>query len=379
MPNFLVLGAGQMAQGIVADLLRNKFNSVDIIDINQDSLDALKKLYPRQAKKSMLCTFRRDLHDVNIYKDVIEDADVIISTLPYSFALRWSLKAIEVGAHFIDLGGNNDVVAKQMILSDAARNHNVAIVPDCGLAPGLVSILAMNLLEEKDVVNNRYKYSIRMEVGGLPVRRDNPLEYSIVFSANGLINEYVEDAIILRDKELITLPSMTELEFTKFPWGFDCLEKFITSGGASTLPASLSKICRNVEYKTIRYPGHCERINFILDTFKHRREELENLLTAALPLNGPDVILLRVECLGHCVMTGRPHVVSKHEIIDFAQDGLTAMARMTAFPAAIIAQALADGTIDGRGTLKQEELFVNTTDYMINELKDRGITFIGDK
>jgi len=372
MSNFLVLGAGKMADGIVHDLVKRN-HKIYLRDISLDALDKLRDKYSLwiKAQTDNLAIIHKD--------SIPDDVSVVISTLPYSFNLMWSEECIRKGLHFLDLGGNNDVVAKQLALSKDASNNNVTIVPDCGLAPGVVSILAMNLLEKHGGLDTKDTYSIDIEVGGLPMKRDNELEYSIVFSANGLINEYIEPSIVLYKGKLVEIPSMTGVVDTSFPWGFNKLEKFYTSGGASTLPASLKNICRNVEYKTIRYPSHCEKMKFILSTFKHKRKELEQLLTASLPLDGPDVILLRVSLIYHggsgC---GGYSVIDEHTIIDFATDGLTAMARMTAFPAAIIAQALAGGAISKRGTLKQEELFVGHTDYMINQLKDRGISFLGD-
>jgi lysine 6-dehydrogenase len=379
MSSFLILGGGRMAEGVAHDLLRSG-HRVTVYDADSGRVFALQNKFQGWREKGTFYVERAECADPQSFdgKPVI---DVIISTLPYDYSYVWSQAAIRWGVHFLDLGGNNDVVAKQMTLTENAQENDVAIVPDCGLAPGVVSILAQDLLVKAGAFNSEPGlFSIEMAVGGLPLIRDNPLEYQIVFSPHGLINEYIEPTVILVNGKLVTTDSMYGVETFSMPWGFDKLEKFYTSGGASTLPASLQGVCRNVSYKTIRYQGHAEKMRLLLQLFLQERRTLEKLLQDSIPLTGPDVILLDVVCREHEVMdeeygSVRDVIVGRHRIIEYSDGDLTAMAKMTAFPAAIIAQALANGTITKRGVLKQEELFDDPS-YMVGELKKRGIKFI---
>lgn len=375
--SFLVLGAGRMAEGIVYDLLKIGA-TIHVWDISYDAVHALQDKF---NWNNQLFGESRDLSDPSLY-DIPDEVQVIISTLPYDYSVRWTKRALEDGCDFIDLGGNNDVVAQQRELEAEAVERGCIIVPDCGLAPGVVSILAQNLLVQQNAFLARPgRFSIEMSVGGLPMVRNNPLEYQVVFSPHGLINEYIEPTIVLENGELVAKKSMYGVEDFSMPWGFENLERFYTSGGASSLPESLRGVCKNVSYKTIRYKGHAEKMRMLLELFLQERELFEKLLQEALPLTGPDVILLDVSCYEHDFKDPgfgyhRDALVGRHRIIEYGTaDTLTAMAKMTAFPAAIIAQALATNVIHKHGVLRQEELFDDPS-YMVKELKKRGINFI---
>jgi lysine 6-dehydrogenase len=152
------------------------------------------------------------------------------------------------------LGGNNYIVDAQLALDEAAKKANINIVPDCGLAPGMVSVLAMHGANRFDETEE-----IHIRVGGLPQTPKPPLDYQLVFSVEGLINEYIESARVIRDGKIIEVNSMTELETLAFD-GFSALEAFQTSGGTSTLPDTFCGKVKELDYKTIRYAGHCQKI-----------------------------------------------------------------------------------------------------------------------
>ena len=167
------------------------------------------------------------------------------------------------------------------------------MVPNCGLAPGLAGILAVAGAGEFEEID-----AIRMRVGGLPQHPRPPLNYQIVFSAEGLINEYVEDAEVIRNGVRTSVPSMRDLEEIAFPPPFGTLEAFNTSGGASMLPEMFEGKVKELDYKTIRYPGHCEKFRMLLElgfadpepltfgsTVKTRKELFADLLRtkAGLP------------------------------------------------------------------------------------------------
>jgi lysine 6-dehydrogenase len=238
-----------------------------------------------------------------------------------------------------------------------AQRRGVTVIPDCGLAPGMAGLLAARAVERLDQAS-----VVRMRVGGLPAHPKPPLGYKLVFSARGLVNEYLEPTEALRDGEIVRLASLTELESLEFPPPFGRLEAFNTSGGASTLPRTLRAKVRDLDYKTIRYPGHCaifsglhalgllskERVNGVSP-----RELTEALLVRALSDDDTDVVLMRVSAEG--VRSGESarivyELVDRHE----PETGHSAMARCTSYAAAAIAYMLGVGAIERRGVLPGE-------------------------
>ncbi|HUP47915.1 MAG TPA: saccharopine dehydrogenase C-terminal domain-containing protein, partial [Thermoanaerobaculia bacterium] len=276
--------------------------------------------------------------------------------------------------NFCDLGGNNDVVAAELALDDAARRKGVSIIPDCGLAPGMVAMLATHGAARFETLEE-----IHIRVGGLPQKPQPPLDYQLVFSVEGLINEYVEKARVIRDGEIREVESMTEVEAIDFPEPFGILEAFQTSGGTSTLPDTFHGRVKELDYKTIRYPGHCEKFKTMIDlglcsseviavdgVAVAPRRLLGELLLRNLPAGGPDLVLVRVEITGG----GRR---LRYDIIDRYDEatGLSAMMRTTAFPASIVALMMARGQTSPRGALPQERCV--PADLFMAELARRRI------
>ena len=253
MTTFLVCGAGMMAQALVYDL--RKFanpNKIIVLDIDHSRLDGITgdKVEKHQG----------DLTDRKFVEPFFKEADVACAAASYKLNALLTDCAIANGTHFIDMGGNNTIVEQQFAMSDRAAKADLTVIPDCGLAPGMASILAADGIGRFDSVD-----SVKMRVGGLPQHPQPPLNYSIFFSPEGLLNEYREPTVVLRDGKLTKLESLTEVEELSLPPNFPKLEAFHTSGGASTLPYTYEGKIRNLDYKTIRYPGHVEKIKFLFD------------------------------------------------------------------------------------------------------------------
>jgi lysine 6-dehydrogenase len=174
-----------------------------------------------------------------------------LSAVPYFLNLSLAEAAIEARCHFADLGGNNTVVRQELALSSKAERRGVAIAPDCGLSPGMASILGGELVKR---LGGRAA-ALRLYVGGLPEKPMPPFHYQLVFSVEGLINEYVEPARILRKGKLVTIEPLREPEEFHMP-GFSPLVAFHTSGGTSTLPESFEGKVGECFEKTLRYRGH---------------------------------------------------------------------------------------------------------------------------
>jgi len=373
--NILVLGAGRMGHGAVFDLIHNSpaVERVTVADFD------LKKA---EAVASAVGTSRVDARqiDASIYDDVVElmrGRDSVISCVNYWYNVALSKAAIETGANFCDLGGNNYIVDEQLALDTEAKAAGINIIPDCGLAPGMVSILAMHGAAKFDSVEE-----IHIRVGGLPQDPQPPLNYQLVFSVEGLINEYIEVARVIRDGQIIEVESMTEIESLTFD-DFPPLEAFQTSGGTSTLPDTFLGKIRELDYKTIRYAGHCEKFKTMMDLGLCSSDEIVvdfqkvkprkvfgELLQKHLPADGPDYVLVRLDFVG---TKGGETKLLCYDVVDKQDEatGMSAMMRTTAFPASIIAQMMARGDVLSRGATPQETAI--DPEKFVTELTRRNI------
>jgi lysine 6-dehydrogenase len=371
----LVLGAGRMGYGAAFDLIHNSpgIDQVTIADFD------LKKA---EAACETIGTSRLDPHhiDCSNHSDVarlMSSHDAAISCVNYWYNESLSRAAIETTTNFCDLGGNNYIVDKQLALDAEAKDAGINIIPDCGLAPGMVSVLAMHGAGKFDQLDE-----LHIRVGGLPQDPQPPLDYQLVFSVEGLINEYIEVARVIRMGRITEVESMTELENLSFD-GFPSLEAFQTSGGTSTLPDSFLGKIKELDYKTIRYAGHCDKFKAMIDlglcssdemVHEHRtitpRRVFAELLEKHLPADGPDYVLVRVEFAG--TKDGKAKRL-RYDIVDKQDEttGLSAMMRTTAFPASIIAQMMARGDILVRGATPQEKAI--DPDKFVAELARRNI------
>jgi lysine 6-dehydrogenase len=369
-----VIGAGLMGRAAVYDFGRNdNVSKIGVFDIDeQQAKDIAEKYGASKAVSGKL-----DAGDVEAVRDILNDYDAAVSCVTYKYNPGLTRAAIDAHCHLVDLGGNNDVVRTQLEMNDEAAAAGVVIIPDCGLAPGMVSIIAMDGYQKLTKVD-----SIKIRVGGLPQSARPPLNYQMVFSAEGLINEYWEPCVIIDGGKKKTVNPMTEIELLDFD-GVGKLEAFYTSGGTSTLPDTFENKVNFLDYKTIRYPGHCQVFKPMLEiglasrqpiTVGDQQVEPRALLKAVLDKNlsfgGLDMVLVRVVLEGE--LDGENKTIV-YEIID-RQDthtGLTAMMRTTAFPAAIIASMAAGGQVDKKGCFPQE-LAVKSS-LFLPELKKRGI------
>jgi lysine 6-dehydrogenase len=371
----LVLGAGRMGHGAVYDLV---YNSPGVTGVTVADFDFEKALAVANAVGADRVDVRQvNASDYNAVVELMRGHDSVISCVNYWYNVELSRAAIEVGANFCDLGGNNYVVDEQLALDAEAKAAGVSIIPDCGLAPGMVSILAMHGAAEFDEVEE-----IHIRVGGLPQDPQPPLNYQLVFSVEGLINEYVEVARVIRDGKITEVESMTEIESLEFE-GFPPLEAFQTSGGTSTLPDTFLGKIRELDYKTIRYAGHCEKFKTMIDLGLCSSEEIVadyqkvvprkvfgELLQRHLPADGPDYVLVRLEFVGRkdgAVKNLRYDIVDKLD----EKTGLSSMMRTTAFPASIIAQMMARGDVLMRGATPQEKAI--DPERFVGELGRRNI------
>jgi len=360
-----------MGHGAVFDLVHNSpdVETVTVADFHLDKAEAVAAA----VGTSRVQARQIDASNYEAVPALMRGHDAAISCVNYWYNVSLSKAAIETRCNFCDLGGNNYVVDEQLALDVEAKAAGINIIPDCGLAPGMVSILAMHGAAKFDSLDE-----IHIRVGGLPQKPEPPLNYQLVFSVEGLINEYIEVARVIRRGEIKTVDSMTELEKLSFD-GFPPLEAFQTSGGTSTLPDTFLGKIKELDYKTIRYAGHCEKFKTMIDLGLCSSDEIVadfqnvkprkvfgELLQKHLPADGPDYVLVRLEFVGDGRRM-RYDIVDKHD----ERTSMSAMMRTTAFPASIIAQMMARGDVLLRGATPQEKAI--DPDKFVTELERRNI------
>lgn len=373
---FLVLGSGLMGRAVAYDLALND----DIKEIRLADIDISRvKEAAEWINSPLIKTVVLDVSNKNQVLAAMEGVDSVIGCISYKFNYDLSILAIKSGVNYCDLGGNNTIVNKQFTLDEEAKKASVTIIPDCGLAPGVASVFVAAGTEKFDKLEE-----IHIRVGGLPQNPKPPLNYSLIFNVQGLTNEYIEIAEVIRDGKITQVEPLTEIEELVFPEPFGKLEAFQTSGGTSTLPKTFLGKIKELDYKTIRYKGHCEKIKTIFDLgFKSEtpieinggtitpREFLEMMLLKSLTHDDTkDVTLLRVEVIGFIDEIKKKFTL---QIIDYfdEKNNVSSMMRMTAYPASIIAQMMANGTITKKGVIRQE--FNVPSQMMIKELRNRNV------
>lgn len=373
----LVLGAGLQGSACAYDLLRSAdVARVRLADKSPDRLPPF--LAPRRRDRRLeLCTL--DAREESQVAAALEGMDGCLNALPYYFNESITRQAIAAGADYADLGGNTDIVFRQLELDDEARAAGVSVIPDCGLAPGMVNIVAADGMAELDETR-----SVRIYVGGLPKHPRPPLNYQLVYSLEGMLDYYTTPSFVLRDGRLTEVEALSEVESVEFGAPVGTLEAFHTAGGVSTMPWRLEGEVPTVEYKTLRYPGHADLMRafrelglFDLEPVRGRTGEIvprEAFIAIAEPHlrrpDSPDLVAMRVVVGG--TRDGRDARVS-YRLLDFMDEeqGISAMERTTGFSLSIIGQMQARGTISEPG-VTTPDLAVPPREY-IAELAARGV------
>jgi lysine 6-dehydrogenase len=375
---YLVVGAGMMGEAIAYDLLKSpNVGRVRIVDIDPNKAAALAGRLVKQLSSS--AKVEVDHWDGVAFAKLVDGFDAVVGAAHYGINVELTKACIAAGCHFVDLGGNNHVVKQQVGLSDRAAKAGVGVMPACGIAPGAVSVLvayAVDAVGDPDYV--------RIRVGGLPLKPQGPLKYALVFSASGLINECHEMVEVLKDGKPRMVEPLTGLETERFREPFGTLEAVFTSGGTATLTETYKDRVKELNYKTLRYPGHWQAMTVMRglgywdDTpvdlgnkvVVSPRALTERLLAENLPKTPEDALVMRIS-VGH----GRPRHFTEMrlDMIDVfdAATGHTAMQRTTGYTASIIAQMLANGVVKGRGTLRLEQSV--PPEAFLQEWRKRGL------
>jgi len=320
-----------------------------------------------------------DARDHAAARRAMEGATAVMCALPYYFNLEMTRLAIDAGVHFSDLGGNTEIVVQQKALDAQACARGVSVIPDCGLAPGMVNILAQLGIARSDTVS-----SVKIFVGGLPQAPEGPLKYQIVYSLEGVLDYYTTLSWVLRGGRRTQVKALSELEPVSFDAPLGTLEAFHTAGGLSTMASRYEGKIPVMEYKTLRYPGHAHIMEAIrdlglldlapLDVQGQRVVPRDVAVAAMMPHlrrpDGKDLVALRVIVEG--TRAGSP-VTHVWELVDRydEKNGISAMERTTGYSLAITGQLQAEGAALSAGVHTPDECVPG--ERYVTELTQRGI------
>jgi saccharopine dehydrogenase-like NADP-dependent oxidoreductase len=284
--------------------------------------------------------------------------DAVLSCLPYRINKRIAAAAHAAGIHYFDL--TEDVPTTQAIIA-LAKTSKALMAPQCGLAPGFVGIVGAAQVAAFEVCR-----SLRLRVGALPQNPTGLMGYAFNWSPEGVVNEYLNDCEVIEDGVRKFVSSM-EWNETIYVDGV-LLEAFTTSGGLGTICETFHGKVANVDYKSMRYPGHMRLMNFFFHELlmRERRELAGEILTNAKPPVNDDVVYVHVSAEG--TLAGRlqrREFVRAYRPIELAGGMQTAIAWTTSASVVAVIEMVRDGALPHRGFLKQEEIplakFLTTT------------------
>ncbi|HEX2601127.1 MAG TPA: saccharopine dehydrogenase C-terminal domain-containing protein [Gemmatimonadaceae bacterium] len=372
----LVLGAGLQGSACAYDLLQNKeVKEVRLADLHTDHLAPF--LAPLSGKRLIFTPL--DVRDRQAALALMRECDAVMSAIPYYFNFELAELAVEAGVHFADLGGNTEIVFKQKTLDAAAKKKGITVIPDCGLAPGMVNILAEYAIKQLDSVE-----SVRIFVGGLPQDPEPPLNYQIVYSLEGVLDYYTTLSWVLRGKKRTQVKALSEIEPVYFGGSLGELEGFHTAGGLSTMAFRYEGKIPTMEYKTLRYPGHARIMEAIRELGLLELEPVDvkgmkvvprDLVVSAMgprltKPEGQDLVAMRVYAEG--TKGGKPKKIG-WEMVDYYDEetGISAMERSTGYSLSITGQMQVHGEIGRSGVFTPDEAI--PPQQYIDELAKRGV------
>jgi saccharopine dehydrogenase-like NADP-dependent oxidoreductase len=340
MTRILLLGAGKIGETITHLLRSSGDYALTVAD--QDPA----RLAPMAALGAT--TIHREFGDPGALPELIRGHEYVISACPYYLTPAIAEAAVTVGAHYFDL---TEDVASTRRVKDLAQRSATALMPQCGLAPGFISVLAYAMARKFDALRD-----VQMRVGALPVYPTNALKYNLTWSTDGLINEYCNPCEAISDGRLRETLALEEVE--AFSLDGVTYEAFNTSGGLGTLCETLDGKVENLNYKTVRYPGHRDIVKMLIRDLRlgQRREILKDVLEESLPMTHQDVVLVFVTVSG--MREGRLTQESyAKKIYSRMIDGrlYSAIQITTAAGICAMVDMMREGTLPRKGFVRQEE------------------------
>ena len=342
MKKIIIAGAGKIGSAIAALLGATPDYAVTVVDSSPAALASLKA--SPQVNRLAL-----DISDPLALRAVLAGHFAVLSAAPFQLTSPMAEAAVDAGVHYLDL---TEDVASTRRVKELAFDARSALIPQCGLAPGFVSIVAADLCRRFDSL-----HSVRMRVGALPQFPSNALNYNLTWSTDGVINEYCEPCEVIAHGALRRMPPLAEHE--EFSLDGVTYEAFNTSGGLGTLCQTLLGKVTHLNYKTIRYPGHAAIMKILLNDLRlrERRHVLKNLLENALPVTLQDVVIVFVTVSGQREGQLMQETYA-HKVYSHVTGGVlrSAIQITTAAGICAVLDLLADGRLPQRGFVRQEDI-----------------------
>ncbi|HEY4942827.1 MAG TPA: saccharopine dehydrogenase family protein [Rhizomicrobium sp.] len=349
MKNVLLVGGGKIGVAITELLCATGDYRVTVADRDAASL--------ARMPKNNVETRRVEIGDVASFAREVQGHDIVLSATPYNLTATVAEAAKRSGAHYLDL---TEDVASTRAIKKLADGASTAFIPQCGLAPGFISIVAADLAKKFDTLRE-----VQMRVGALPVFPTNALKYNLTWSTDGLINEYCNPCESIRDGHRGEVPALEELE--EFALDGTKYEAFNTSGGLGTLCDTLEGKVENLNYKTVRYPGHRDIVKMLVRDLRLglRRDILKDVLETAIPITYQDVVLIFVTVSG--MRDGHLRQESYANKIYAQTVGgrlMSAIQITTAAGICAMCDMLVNGQLPRKGFVRQEE--ARLSDFLAN-------------
>jgi len=341
--SILILGAGQI--GLPLARLLSSTSVVHIADLNEISINNVNVHSNVNAS---------NYEELRTLCNSIDDLGTIISCLPYHFNIKIADLALEFNLNYFDLTEDNKVTD---YIKNKSKNSDKVFVPQCGLAPGFISLFTNDIISKFDVA-----IDVNMRVGALPRMVNNDLKYSLTWSTNGLINECGNPCKSIVNGELTEVQPLEDLESIILD-GIE-YEAFNTSGGAGTLLESYVGKVKTMNYKTMRYKGHRDLFKFLMFDLKlnEKREIFEEILNDAIPTVKNDVVIIYVSVTG--IINGKLTTISDY-IKNTGVEDFTAIQTTTAAGIAAVVDIMLNSPHNHKGFVKVEEIDYFT--FMQNE------------
>lgn len=347
MTNIIIIGAGKIGQTAAFLLHHSGKYKVTVADNNQKFLDKIQT--------DGIATILLDVNDTAALENILQDKYAVLCAGPYFINIAIAKAAAKTKTHYFDL---TEDVAVTNAIREIASDAECCFVPQCGLAPGFISIAAYDVAKQFDELD-----TVKLRVGALPQYPTNSLKYNLTWSTDGLINEYCNpcDAIVMGERTKVAPMEGYE----RFSLDGVEYEAFNTSGGLASLAEVLDGKVKNLDYKTARYPGHCELMKVLLFelNFSHRRELFKEILEENLPFSPQDVVLVFVAVTGKIAGRFVEKIFTK-KIFNQNISGkeFTAIQLTTAGSACAVIDLHVNGKLPHKGFIRQED--INLSDLM---------------